>query len=129
MGDRLATPDQLELAVAGLAGILGALVLPTVAVWIRLLLQWLESGYAALGRNPRVSGRRVLAALLLTLVFVFTLFCLGRAASELREVRVEAPVLAKIVLSALAGFSLCAGYTLAWRAFRRDLRRRRQFLR
>lgn len=129
VGDLLATPDELELAVSGLAGLLGALLLPTVSAWLRVLFVWLESGYAALGRNPRLSGRWALLAAGLSLASLFTLFCLGRAASELRELRVEAPILATITVSIVVGFAMCAAYTVSYRMFRRDVSRRRQLLR
>lgn len=129
MGELLATPDELELAVSGLAGILGALLLPTIAAWLRVLFSWLESGYAALGRNPRLSGRWAALAAVLSVLSVFVLFCLGRAASELRELRVEAPVLATIVFGIFVGFAMSAAYSVAYRMFRRDWNRRRQLLR
>lgn len=127
--EQLATPDELELAVSGLAGILGAIVVPTAIAWIRVLFQWLESGYAALGRNPRLSGRWTLLSVGLSFTTLFVLFCLGRAASELREVRVEAPVFAKVAVGIIVGLGLCAVYTLIYRVFRRDVQRRRQLLR
>ncbi len=129
MGDLLTTPDELELAVSGLAGILGALMLPTVSAWLRVLFGWLESGYAALGRNPRLSGRWTAVAVAMSVACLFTLFCLGRAASDLRELRVESPIFATIALGLVVGFIGCAGYTIAYRMFRRDLNRRRQLLR
>jgi hypothetical protein len=127
--ESLATPDELELAVSGLAGILGAILLPTVAAWLRLLSQWLESGYAALGRNPRISGRGVLFALGSSALLLFVLFCLGRATTELRELRVEAPVVAQIVLGIIIGITLGGLYMVAWVSFRRGVARRRQLLR
>jgi hypothetical protein len=127
--DTLATPDDLELAVSGLSGILGAMLLPTIAAWLRLLSQWLESGYAALGRNPRISGRWVLFALGSSATVLFVLFCLGRATTELREVRVEAPVVAQIFVGMTTGLTVGAVYLVAWVTFRRDLARRRQLLR
>ena len=129
MPETLATPDELELAVSGLAGILGALLLPTIAAWLRLLSQWLESGYAALGRNPRISGRGVLVALGSSVVVLFVLFCLGRATTELRELRVEAPVVAQIFMGITAGLVLGGLYMVAWVSFRRGVARRRQLLR
>ncbi len=129
MPETLATPDELELAVSGLAGILGALLLPTVAAWLRLLSQWLESGYAALGRNPRISGRGVLIAFASSIATLFVLFCLGRATTELRELRVEAPVVAQIVFGVAIGLALGGLYMVAWVSFRRGLARRRQLVR
>ena len=129
MPETLATPDELELAVSGLAGILGALLLPTVAAWLRLLSQWLESGYAALGRNPRISGRGVLIAFASSIATLFVLFCLGRATTELRELRVEAPVVAQIVFGVAIGLVLGGLYMVAWVSFRRGLARRRQLVR
>ena len=129
MPESLATPDELELAVSGLAGILGAMLLPTIAAWLRLLSQWLESGYAALGRNPRISGRGVLVALGSSVVVLFVLFCLGRATTELRELRVEAPVVAQIFMGITAGLVLGGLYMVAWVSFRRGVARRRQLLR
>jgi len=127
--ETLATPDDLELAVSGLSGILGAMLLPTIGAWLRLLSQWLESGYAALGRNPRISGRWVLFALLSSVALLFVLFCLGRSTTELREVRVEAPVVAQIFVGMTVGLTISAAYLVAWVTFRRDLARRRQLLR
>lgn len=129
MPETLATPDELELAVSGLAGILGAMLLPTVAAWLRLLSQWLESGYAALGRNPRISGRWVLFTLASSAAVLFIMFCLGRATTELRELRVEAPVVAQIFVGLAAGLVVGTIYMVAWVSFRRDLARRKQLLR
>ena len=129
MPESLATPDDLELAVSGLSGILGAMLLPTIGAGLRLLSQWLESGYAALGRNPRISGRWVLFALFLSIALLFVLFCLGRATTELREVRVEAPVVAQILVGLFSGLALSAVYLVAWVSLRRDMARRRQLLR
>jgi hypothetical protein len=130
VGEGFATPDDLELAVSGLSGFVGFLLLPTLGAWLRLVLQWLESGYAALGRSPRLSGRGLLIALGLSVTLVFFMFCLGRGAGELREVRLEAPVFATTLTGIVAGISVWVAYFVGWRWLRRDfVASRRQVVR
>ena len=58
-------PDELALAVSGLAGIVGFLLLPMIGGWLRMFFQFIESG-RGLGNTPRLSGRAVIVASSLT---------------------------------------------------------------
>lgn len=126
VGESIATPEQLELAVSGLAGLAGALLLPTLGAWLRLLLTWLESDRSGLGRNPRMTGLGVLRALFTTFALGFFTVALLKAAAELREVRVEAPVFASTVTGIAVGIAFWAIYALGVSALKSDWEQARQ---
>jgi hypothetical protein len=119
-------PDQLELAVSGLSGLVGALLMPALGSWLRVLLQWIEYDKSGLGRQIRVSGVRVLWAVIATFAVLFFMAALARAASELRQVRVEAPVFAEILTGVFAGIVMWAIYAAGVSALRADYHRARQ---
>lgn len=125
MGDTLG-PDQLELAVSGLAGLIGALSMPALGSWLRVLLQWIESDRSGLGRQVRVSPWRVVWAGASTFALLFFMAALARAAGELREVRVEAPVFAAILTGVFVGIVLWAIYAAGISALRADYHRAKQ---
>ena len=119
-------PDQLELAVSGLSGLVGALLMPALGSWLRVLLQWIEYDRSGLGRQIRVSGLRVLWAVTATFAVLFFMVALARAAAELREVRVEAPVFASILTGVFVGILMWAIYAAGISALRADFHRARQ---
>lgn len=119
-------PDQLELAVSGLSGLVGALLMPALGSWLRVLLQWIEYDRSGLGRQIRVSGLRVLWAVVATFAVLFFMAALARAAGDLREVRVEAPVFASILTGVFVGIVMWAIYAAGVSALRADYRRARQ---
>jgi hypothetical protein len=126
MGETLIGPDELELAVAGLSGLVGTLLLPAIGGWLRVLLQWIESDRSGLGRAPRLSGLRILQAVLTTFLLLFFMLALLRAAADLREVRVEAPVFAAIVTGLMTGVAFWAVYAAGLSQLRADYQRARQ---
>lgn len=126
MGETLIGPDELELAVSGLSGLVGALLLPAIAAWLRVLLQWIESDRSGLGRQPRLSGLQIVRALATSFALFFFIVALGRAAGELREVRVEAPVFAAIATGAVVGGAIWAVYAAGLSALRADYQRAKQ---
>lgn len=126
VGESITTPEQLELAVSGLAGIVGLLLLPTLGAWIRLLLGWLESDRSGLAKNPRLTGLGVLRALVTTTALGFFVVALLKAAAELREVRIGAPVFAPAVTALVVGIAFWAIYALGVSTLRRDYEQARQ---
>ncbi len=126
VGETLTGPDQLELAVSGLSGIVGALLLPALGAWLRVLLQWIESDRSGLGRQPRVSGLAVLRACITTFALFFFAVALARAAGELREIRVEAPVFASTLTGIFVGIVMWAIYAAGISALKADYRRAKQ---
>ena len=126
MNETLIGPDELELAVAGLSGLVGVLLLPAIGSWLRVLLQWIESDRSGLGRQPRLSGLQVLQAMVTSFALFFFILALGRAAAELREIRVEAPVFAAIVTGSLVGVAFWAIYAAGISALKSDYRRAKQ---
>lgn len=126
MGETLTGPDQLELAVSGLAGLVGALLMPALGSWLRVLLQWIESDRSGLGRQVRVSPGRVVWAVASSFAALFFMAALARAAGELREVRVEAPVFAAILTGVFAGIAMWAIYAAGVSALRADYHRAKQ---
>ena len=93
-------PDELALAVSGLAGIVGFLLLPMIGGWLRMFFQFIESG-RGLGNTPRLSGRAVIVASSLTVAIGFFVMAHLRATRQLREVTREAPVF-QTTLSSIA---------------------------
>jgi hypothetical protein len=126
VGDTLIGPDQLELAVSGLSGLVGALLMPALGSWLRVLLQWIESDRSGLGRQVRVSGLRVLWAVVASFAVLFFMAALARAAGELREVRVEAPVFASILTGVFVGIVMWAIYAAGISALRADYHKAKQ---
>jgi hypothetical protein len=126
MGETLIGPDELELAVAGLSGLVGALMLPALGAWLRVLLQWIESDRSGLGRQPRLSGLRIVRAVVTTFALLFFMVALARAAGELREIRMEAPVFASIVTGLAVGVALWALYAAGISALEADYQRAKQ---
>lgn len=121
VGDVLTTPDQLALAVSGISGIVGFLVLPMFGSWLRILLRWLDADEASLNAPPRLRGSAVLRAVGLSLLVGFFLVALARAASQLREIRIEAPVFGGIVSGMVVGMVLWAVYAIGVNTLRSDL--------
>ncbi len=126
MGGTLLGPDQLELAVAGLSGLVGVLLLPAIGGWLRVLLQWIESDRSGLGRQPRLSGVQILRALLNSIGLLFFFAALTRAAGELRELRIEAPVFAPILTGLVVGIGFWAVYAAGVSTLRSDYQRAKQ---
>jgi hypothetical protein len=126
MGETLIGPDELELAVSGLSGLVGTLLLPAIGAWVRVLLQWIESDRSGLGRQPRLSGLQILRAIVTSFALFFFIVALGRAAAELREVRVEAPVFAAIVTGLVVGIVFWAIYAAGISALKSDYQRAKQ---
>ena len=126
MGETLIGPDELELAVSSLSGLVGAQLLPAIGAWLRVLLQWIESDRSGLGKQPKLSGLQVLRAVLTTFALLFFFVALGRAAGELREVRVEAPVFAAIITGVVVGVAFWAVYAAGISALQADYQRAKQ---
>ncbi|NVB37975.1 hypothetical protein G6O69_09030 [Pseudenhygromyxa sp. WMMC2535] len=126
MGETPIGPDELELAVSGLAGLVGGLLMPALGAWLRVLLQWIESDRSGLGKQPRLSGMQLFRAVFNTFALFFFFVALGRAAAELREVRVEAPVFAAIVTGVIVGVVIWAIYAAGLSALKADYQRAKQ---
>ena len=126
MGGTLLGPDQLELAVAGLSGLVGALLLPAIGGWLRVLLQWIESDRSGLGRQPRLSGVQILRALVNSFAVLFFFAALTRAAGELRELRIDAPVFAPILTGLVVGITFWGIYAAGISTLRSDYQRAKQ---
>jgi hypothetical protein len=119
------TAERLSDAVAGLSGLVGFLLIPMFAAWLRLLLRFLESEGLGLGRRRRFAGLTLLRAILLSVVVIFLAFNWQRAAGELRELRVEAPVAVPTLAGLAIGGVFWALYALGLRLLRADWRRSR----
>jgi len=126
VGETLTGPDQLELAVSGLAGLVGALLMPALGSWLRVLLQWIEYDRSGLGQQIRVSGVRVFWAFSASFAVLFFMAALARAAGELREVRIEAPVFASILTGVFVGVVMWAIYAAGISALQADYHRAKQ---
>lgn len=126
MDETLIGPDELELAVAGLSGLVGMLLLPAIGGWLRVLLQWIESDRSGLGKQPRLSGLQLLRAMVNSIALFFFIVALGRAAGELREIRVEAPVFAAIITGLAVGIAFWAVYAAGISALKSDYQRAKQ---
>src|SRR5688572_6597513 len=92
LADAPMSTERLRQAVIGLGGISGALLLPTLSSWLRLLVQLLEPDRSGLGQQQRLSGLAVARALVLTLLLAFIVMNWQQAASELRQIQAEAPI-------------------------------------
>lgn len=124
--ESLIGPDELELAVSGLAGLVGVLLMPALGSWLRVLLQWIESDRSGLGKQPRLSGSQIAIAVFTSFALMFFFVALGRAAGELREVRVEAPVFAAIATGVVVGVVVWAIYAVGISALKSDYQRAKQ---
>ena len=125
MGGSVTSPQQLDLAISGLAGLAGWFLVPTVASWVRLFVRWVDAGRSALSARRRWSGSGLLRAAGNSSLLIFVSASLLRAAGELREVRVETPMFADIVTAAMIGMGLWTVFTLVVRVLLSDLRRAR----
>jgi hypothetical protein len=119
-------PDELALAVSGLGGIVGFLLLPTLGAWLRLLLRWLESDRSGLGPRRPIFGLGFIRATFMTFLLGFFFVSLVRSAGDLREVRAEAPVFGSAATGLVVGVVTWAVVALALSALRKDWGRRRQ---
>jgi hypothetical protein len=127
VGEILTPPDQLELAVSGLAGIVGLLTFPALGAWLRLVFRYIEADRTGLlQRTPRFSGLLALRAVVTTLALGFFVIALGRAAADLRDVRVEAPVFVSTATGFAVGIAAWVVVAFALRSLRHDVERRRQ---
>lgn len=118
--------ERLRDVIAGLGGLAGFLLLPTLGAWLRLLLRFIESDRGSIG--PRRGGFSTLTfarALLLTALLVFVLFNWQRAAAELREVQLEVTIVGPTLTGALIGLGLWAIFALVLRVLRTDYHRAR----
>jgi len=126
VGEGFGTPDELALAVSGLAGLIGFLALPAFGAWLRLILDWFEEDRTGLGRpRARFSGSRFVLATGLTFVLGLFVVVLVRAAGQLRAIRVEAPIVVPTITSIAVGVSLWAVYAIGVGILRAEWRRMR----
>ena len=116
--------EHLRNAVPGLAGVTGFLLLPMLGSWLRLLLEILEWGQSGIGRPRRLSGLGAIKAVLLSLVWGFFLLTTVRAAGELREIQIEAPVLGSAIRGVLVGMGLWTVYGVGISVLRAGARQR-----
>ena len=123
-GDVAMPAEQLRLAVPGLAGIAGLLLLPMVGAWLRLALEYIEWDRTGISRPRRISGITVVRAIGLTALLTFFTLTMIRAGGDLRELQAEAPVVSPALQGAAIGIAFWALYALCLSALRRDLRRR-----
>lgn len=117
--------ERLRLAVSGLGGIAGALLVPMLSSWLKLLMQLLEGDGGGLGPRRRLSGWALLKALFLTVVLAFIAVNWQQAVSELRQMQSEAPILGSTLASVAVGLAFWAIYVLAISSLRADLERAR----
>ncbi len=110
--------ERLRLAVPGLVGIAGFLLIPTVAAWFKLMLaisRWETVG--VLGPRPP-AGLTALKALSLSTCVVFFCGMALQAASELRDIMVEAPVIGSSVTALAIGMAMWTLYAAGISALR-----------
>ena len=117
--------ERLRQAVAGLGGLAGALLLPMLSSWLRLLMQLLEPDHSGLGRQQRLSSLAVARALLLTLLLGFIVMNWQQATSELRQVQAEAPIVGSTLTGFAVGLVLWLIYALGFGTLRADWQRAR----
>ena len=125
VGDAPMSTEQLRQAVAGLGGLAGALLLPMLSSWLRLLMQLLEPDHSGLGRQQRLSSLAVARALLLTLLLGFIVMNWQQAASELQQVQAEAPIVGSTLTGFAVGLVLWLIYALGVGTLRADWQRAR----
>ncbi len=115
---------RLEDAVAGLSGIVGFWALPTLLSYVRLLLEVLERrGGLSAGRG--VSSVRLAKAAVLTVVTAFFAYAWVRAATDLRDLQLEAPVLGPSLQGAVVGAAVYLVYSAGLSVLRRRGEHRR----
>lgn len=117
--------ERLRQAVTGLGGIGGALLLPMLSSWLRLLMQLIEPDHSGLGRQQRLSSLAVARALVLTLALGFIAMNWQQATSELQQVQVEAPIVGSTLTGFAVGLVLWLIYALGFGALRADWQRAR----
>lgn len=117
--------ERLRLAVAGLGGIAGALLVPVVSSWLGLLMQLLEGDSSGLGPRRGISGLAALKALLLTILLAFIAVNWQQAASELRQMQSEAPIFGATLSGFAVGLAIWTLYALGLSALRADFERAR----
>jgi len=100
--------------------------MPALGSWLRVLLQWIEYDRSGLGQQIRVSGVRVFWAFSASFAVLFFMAALARAAGELREVRIEAPVFASILTGVFVGVVMWAIYAAGISALQADYHRAKQ---
>ena len=125
MADAPMSTERLRQAVAGLGGLVGALLLPMLSAWLRLLMQLLEPDHSGLGRQQRLSSLAVARALLLTLLLGFMIVNWQQAASELQQVQAEAPIVGATLTGFVVGLVLWTVYAIGVGALRADWQRAR----
>lgn len=124
--DLIISPDELELAVSGLSSWLGIFLMWMMSSWIRMLLDWVDADGSGLTQRNPLSGTALLRSLMLTGAFGFFLLALLKAAGQLRQLRVEAPVFALTVWGLLLGLVLWLVYAVGLSLLRADLTRAQQ---
>lgn len=117
--------DELALAVYGLGGLVGFVLMPTLGAWLRVLLRWLESDRSGLAPRRSLLDLTLVRAVLSSVLCSFLVVSLVRASGDLREVRSEAPVFANGATGLLVGALFWTAYALALRTVRKDWQRRR----
>lgn len=122
-GDVAMPVAQLRLAVPGLGGIAGLLLLPMVGAWLRLALEYIEWDRTGITRPRRISGLTVLRAVSLSGLLTFFMLTMIRAAGDLRQLQAEAPVVSPALKGAAIGLAFWALYAVILSALRRDAKR------
>lgn len=125
VADAPMSTERLRQAVAGLGGLAGALLLPMLSSWLRLLMQLLEPDHSGLGRQQRLSSLAVARALLTTLLLAFIVMNWQQATSELRQVQAEAPIVGSTLTGFAVGLVLWLIYALGFGTLRADWQRAR----
>jgi len=123
-GDAAMPVTQLRLALPGLAGIAGLLLLPTVGAWLRLGLEYIEWDRTGISRPRRISGVTAMRAAGLSALLTFFILTMIRAAGDLRALQSEAPVVSPALQGAAVGLVFWALFAVCASALRRDVRRR-----
>lgn len=124
-GDITMPIEELRQAVPGLAGIVGLLLFPTVASWLRLLLEFLEWTRPGLTRPKPVSGYSIVRSIATSIGLTFFAATWFRAAGQLRDIQAEAPVVGPSIQGLVVGIVFWAIYALAISVLRRDVVRSR----
>ncbi len=126
MGDTITAPDELALAVSGLAGLIGFLALPALGAWLRIAFAWIDAEQSGLGKPSRPSWYAYGGAVALSALWVFFLASHLRAAGQLREVRLEAPVVGTTLTGVVVGLAFWLLVAVCWGALQRDAQRAQQ---
>lgn len=123
-GDVVMPVEQLRLALPGLAGIVGLLVLPMIGAWLRLALQYIEWDRTGISRPRRFSGVTLLRAVGLSGLLTFFILTMIRAAGDLRDLQSEAPVVSPALQGVAIGIVFWALIAVCISTLRRDAHRR-----